>query len=144
MVTRSASPWPVASNSAREVSLCDDAWIVRQTLLIVDDHEDFRSSARTLLELEGFDVVGLAEDGEAALEAVAQLHPDVVLLDVQLPGMDGFDVARRLAAGTDGPQVVLISSRDRSAYTAQLRDAQVSGFLGKGELSGAALHALVA
>jgi DNA-binding NarL/FixJ family response regulator len=126
------------------VALCDDARIVRQTLLIVDDHEDFRASARTLLELEGFDVVGLAEDGEEALEAVARLQPDVVLLDVQLPGMDGFDVARRLAADTDGPHVVLISSRDRSAYTAQLRDAQVSGFLGKGELSGAALHALVA
>ena len=60
------------------------------------------------------------------------------------PGMDGFDVARQLAADTEGPQVVLISSRDRSTYTAQLRDAQVSGFLGKGELSGAALHALVA
>ena len=144
MVTRSASPWPVASNSANGVPLCDDARIVRQTLLIVDDHEDFRASARTLLELEGFDVVGLAEDGETALAAVAQLHPDVVLLDIQLPGMDGFDVARRLAADTDGPQIVLISSRDRSAYTAQLRDAQVSGFLGKGELSGAALHALVA
>ena len=126
------------------MALCDDARIVRQTLLIVDDHEDFRASARTLLELEGFDVVGLAEDGETALAAVAQLHPDVVLLDIQLPGMDGFDVARRLAADTDGPQVVLISSRDRSAYTAQLRDARVSGFLGKGELSGAALHALVA
>ena len=97
-----------------------------------------------LLELEGFKVIGLAEDGEAAIQAVAHLHPEVVLLDVQLPGMDGFEVARRLAADTDGPQVVLISSRDRSAYTAQLRDAQVSGFLGKGELSGAALHALVA
>ena len=126
------------------MTLCDDARIVRQTLLIVDDHEDFRASARALLELEGFDVVGLAEDGEEAIEAVARLNPDVVLLDVQLPGMDGFDVARRLAADCDGPQVVLISSRERSTYTAQLRDAQVSGFLGKGELSGAALHALVA
>ena len=126
------------------MALCDDAPIVRQTLLIVDDHEDFRASAMALLELEGFDVVGLAEDGEAALEAVARLHPDIVLLDVQLPGIDGFDVARRLAADVDGPRVVLISSRDRSAYAAQLRDAQVSGFLDKGELSGAALHALVA
>jgi DNA-binding NarL/FixJ family response regulator len=117
---------------------------VRPTLLIVDDHEDFRASARTLLELEGFDVVGLAEDGDAALEAVERLRPDVVLLDVQLPGIDGFDVARRLAAVVDRPRVVLISSREPSAYTAQLRDAPVSGFLGKSELSGAALHALVA
>jgi DNA-binding NarL/FixJ family response regulator len=117
---------------------------VRPRLLIVDDHADFRASARSLLELEGFDVVGLAADAEEALDAVARLEPDVVLLDVQLPGMDGFDVARVLAGREDAPQVVLISSRDRSAYASQLREARVSGFLGKSELSGAALHALVA
>ena len=117
---------------------------MRPTLLIVDDHADFRVSARTLLELEGFDVVGLAEDGEQALEAIDRLEPDVVLLDVQLPDIDGFDVARELASRDDPPRVVLISSRDRSAYARQLREAPVSGFLGKSELSGAALHALVA
>ena len=118
--------------------------MARPRLLIVDDHADFRVSARTLLELEGFDVVGLAEDGEDALDAVERLGPDVVLLDVQLPDMDGFDVARALAAREDAPRIVLISSRDRSAYASQLREAPVSGFLGKSELSGAALHALVA
>jgi DNA-binding NarL/FixJ family response regulator len=58
--------------------------------------------------------------------------------------MDGFDVARVLAGREEAPRVVLISSRDRSAYTSQLRDARISGFLGKSELSGAALHELVA
>jgi len=118
--------------------------MARPRLLIVDDHEDFRSSARTLLELEGFDVVGVAADGPSALAAVQALAPDVVLLDVQLPGMDGFEVVRQLQAREHGARVVLISSRDRSAYAAELREAPVAGFLGKSELSGAALHALVA
>ena len=66
-------------------------------VLIVDDHPSFRASARKLLESEGYDVVGEAADGAGALEAAEQLHPDVVLLDVQLPDLDGFEVAKRLA-----------------------------------------------
>jgi DNA-binding NarL/FixJ family response regulator len=115
---------------------------VRPSVLIVDDHADFRASARALLELQGFDVVGDVVDGETALEAAARLRPDVVLLDVQLPGIDGFEVAERLAAGEEPPRVVLISSRNRSAY-ARLSDAPVAGFLDKHELSGAALAALL-
>src|ERR671914_2325747 len=82
------------------------------SVLIVDDHPSFRASARMLLESEGFDVVGEAEDGEGALVAVRELRPDVVLLDVQLPDIDGPEVAARLA-GADGlcPAVVLTSSR---------------------------------
>jgi CheY-like chemotaxis protein len=113
------------------------------SVLIVDDHDDFRASARALLELDGFLVVGDVEDGEAALEAAGRLRPDVVLLDVQLPGMDGFEVAERLAATAEAPRVVLISSRRRSAYDARLPGAAVAGFLGKHELSGAALAALL-
>jgi DNA-binding NarL/FixJ family response regulator len=118
--------------------------MARPTLLIVDDHEDFRSSALTLLELEGFDVIGVAEDGPSALAAAETLRPDVVLLDVQLPGMDGFEVVRQLQAKGVHTRVVLISSRDRSAYTSELSELSVRGFLAKGELSGAALNALVA
>jgi len=118
--------------------------MARPTLLIVDDHEEFRVSAGTLLELEGFDVVGFAEDGPSALSAVELLRPDVVLLDVQLPGMDGFEVVRELVARRDRSRVVLISSRERGAYAAQLETAPMRGFLAKDDLSGAALHALVA
>jgi DNA-binding NarL/FixJ family response regulator len=124
--------------------VCDDHEMARPTVLIVDDHDDFRSSACMLLELEGFDVVGVAADGPSALSAVDALGPDVVLLDVQLPGMDGFEVVRQLQARDECPRIVLISSRDRSAYAGELREARVVGFLGKSELSGAALHALVA
>jgi CheY-like chemotaxis protein len=116
---------------------------MRPSVLIVDDHAEFRTSARALLELHGFDVVAAVEDGAAALDAVARLRPDVVLLDVQLPGMDGFEVAERLAAAERAPRVVLISSRRRRAYEARLPRSPVAGFLAKDELSGAALAALL-
>jgi len=116
---------------------------VRTTVLIVDDHDGFRESARALLEAEGFAVVGDAADGAAAGMEVARLRPDVVLLDVQLPDVDGFVVAERLAAVPDPPRVVLISSRDTAAYGPRVAAAPVCGFLAKRELSGAALAALV-
>jgi DNA-binding NarL/FixJ family response regulator len=112
-------------------------------VLIVDDHDDFRSSAGALLEAEGFTVVGGVADGAAAVGAVERLRPEVVLLDIQLPDLDGFAVAERLAATTDPPRVVLISSRDATAYGPRLDAAAVCGFLAKWELSGASLAALV-
>ena len=116
---------------------------MRPTVLIVDDHDGFRESARALLEAEGFAVVGDAADGAGAIAEVARLRPDVVLLDVQLPDMDGFAVAGRLAAGRDPPRVVLISSRGAAAYGLRVGTAPVCGFLEKRELSGAMLAALV-
>jgi DNA-binding NarL/FixJ family response regulator len=113
------------------------------TVLIVDDHEAFRTSARALLEAEGFGVVGEAADGAGALQAVAAYRPTVVLLDVQLPDVDGLDVAEQIAATPDPPAVVLTSSRDASAYGARLRRSTARGFIAKGDLSGAALAALV-
>jgi DNA-binding NarL/FixJ family response regulator len=122
--------------------LCDDLG-VRTTVLIVDDHEPFRDSASALLGAEGFEVVGGVGDGAAALAAVERLRPEVVLLDVQLPDLDGFAVAERLAALSSPPRVVLISSRDASAYGPRVRAAAARGFLAKRELSGASLAALV-
>jgi DNA-binding NarL/FixJ family response regulator len=113
------------------------------TVLIVDDHPSFRSSAHALLEAEGFEVVGEAQDGESAIEAAGRLHPDVVLLDVQLPDIDGFEVARRLTSDGDGPSVVLVSSRELSDYGPLVDGSGASGFLPKNELSGAAVAALV-
>ena len=85
------------------------------TVLIVDDHQGFRAGARALLEADGFDVLGEAADGESAVEQARRLRPQVVLLDVQLPGIDGFAVAERLAAEPAAPAVVLVSSRGRQA-----------------------------
>lgn len=116
---------------------------VRATVLIVDDHDAFRASARALLEAEGFDVVGEAVDGAGAVEAVAALRPQIVLLDIMLPDLDGLIVAEQLAGADDPPVVVLISSRDAAAYGPRLRQAPDRGFLPKSGLSGEALSALI-
>jgi DNA-binding NarL/FixJ family response regulator len=115
----------------------------RPTVLIVDDHDGFRRSASALLELEGFDVVGCARDGETAVVETERLRPEIVLLDVQLPGLTGFEVAERLAVAPDPPCVVLISSRDASAYGPRLGTVPARGFIPKRDLSGRALAALV-
>ena len=112
-------------------------------LLIVDDHAEFRDSASVLLEGEGFDVVGSAATGEEALGLATRLDPDLVLLDIQLPGMDGFATAVRLAALANPPVVVLISSRTRSSYGSRIDHAPVRGFLAKHELSGESLKSLI-
>src|SRR5919197_930380 len=113
------------------------------TVLIVDDHPSFRASARMLLESEGFDVIGEAEDGAAALEAVRELAPQVVLLDVQLPDIDGFEVASRLTTNGGSSAIVLTSSRDVNDLRALAEREGVRGFIPKSELSGAALEALL-
>ena len=110
------------------------------TVLIVDDHPSFRASARMLLESEGYTVIGEAENGLGAIEAVHELSPDLVLLDVQLPDIDGIEVAARLTRNGSAPAIVLTSSRDL-ADLGSLGGAQ--GFIPKSELSGAALEALL-
>jgi DNA-binding NarL/FixJ family response regulator len=116
--------------------------LVRPTVLIVDDHAAFRASARALLEAEGFQVVGEAADGVGAVEAVAALRPAIVLLDIQLPDLDGLAVAEQLAAAPDAPAVVLISSRDAATYGPRLQGTPARGFIPKSGLSGEALAAL--
>jgi DNA-binding NarL/FixJ family response regulator len=113
------------------------------TVLIVDDHPSFRASARMLLEAEGFEVVGEAPDGLSAVDAVHNLRPQVVLLDVQLPDIDGFEVAARLMANGSAPAVVLTSSRDVDDLGPLGESDQIRGFIPKSELSGAALEALL-
>jgi DNA-binding NarL/FixJ family response regulator len=115
---------------------------VAATVLIVDDHAGFRSFARALLEAEGFDVVGEAADGASALAAARALAPELVLLDVALPDMDGFAVCDALLEDGAGPAVVLTSSRDVSSYRRRLKRSRARGFIPKSELSGPALSAL--
>ena len=115
------------------------AWRV----LVVDDHASFRRCASELLVAEGFDVVGEAEDGASAVALAARLKPELVLLDIQLPDTDGFAVAERLLAGHPGLQVVLVSSRDRSAYGPLIEASGAVGFISKAELTGEALERLL-
>jgi two-component system response regulator EvgA len=116
---------------------------VATTVLIVDDHDGFRASARTLLERQGVEVVGEARDGGAALAAADELEPDVVLLDVQLPDVDGFEVADRLAALRPAPVIVLTSSRDPSEFGRLVSESRAAGFVPKAELSAARLTELL-
>jgi DNA-binding NarL/FixJ family response regulator len=113
------------------------------TVLIVDDHASFRAVARKVLEREGYEVVGAARDGAAALAAVDELRPDVVLLDVQMPGMDGFEVAARLHAAGDPPAIVMVSSRDSGDFGGLVGRSGARGFIPKHALTGPALAALL-
>jgi DNA-binding NarL/FixJ family response regulator len=113
------------------------------TLLIVDDHATFRSTARALLECDGWNVIGEAGDGTSALAAARDLKPDVVLLDVRLPDTDGFSVAERLTAGNGGPAVIVTSSSDDPLYPDRARRTGARGFVAKHDLSGAALERLL-
>src|SRR4051812_48582904 len=101
----------------------EDDRVMTMTALVVDDHAGFRTSARFLLELEGFEVVGEAADGATAITAAERLQPDVVLLDVQLPDGQGYDVAREILARGLDARIVLVSSRDESDYGDSIRDS---------------------
>jgi len=117
--------------------------VVVATVLIVDDHPSFRATARAILEADGFEVVGEAADGTSAVEAVHDLHPEVVLLDVQLPDMDGFTVATQLGRNGHAPRIVLTSSRDAADFGPLIAQCGALGFVPKDELSGTALRAVL-
>ncbi len=113
-------------------------------VVLVDDEPLIRSGLRAIINAEpDLDVIGEAEDGAGALLAVQRLAPQVVLLDVQLPDIDGFEVAARLTANGDSPAIVLTSSRDVNDLGPLREREGVRGFIPKSELSGAALEALL-
>lgn len=112
-----------------------------RTVLIVDDHAGFRAAARALLEADDFDVVGEAEDGARAVATAANLRPEIVLLDIQLPDFDGFAVAEQLARDGVPSKVVLVSSRHVSSFRRRLAANPAWRFIAKSDLSGAALAA---
>jgi DNA-binding NarL/FixJ family response regulator len=113
-------------------------------VLLVDDHPSFRRCARALLEAEGFEVVGEAADGQSALALAATLAPEFVLLDIQLPDIDGFGVAAELLARDPGLAIVLVSGRERGEYGSLIEESGVRGFVSKADLSGAVLESLLA
>lgn len=112
-------------------------------VLIVDDHAPFRALARRVLTEDGFDVVGEAADGASAIDAARVLRPDVVLLDVQLPDLDGFRVARALVSASPRPAVVLVSTRAGRDYGSRLTTSAARGFIAKSDLSGDGLQRLL-
>jgi DNA-binding NarL/FixJ family response regulator len=113
------------------------------SVLIVDDHPSCRACLRALLQADGFEVVGEAEDGASALSAARALHPQVVVLDIQLPDTDGLAVAAELTREPTGPAVVLMSSRDAADFGPLIAQSGALGFVPKEELTGAALKTLL-
>ena len=97
-----------------------------------------------LLARDGYEIVGEADDGTSAISAARTLRPEVILLDVQLPDMDAFEVARALRPdGMDG-NIILISSRDRADYGRRVAESGARGFIGKADLSGSAIRSILA
>ena len=117
--------------------------MTQPSVLIVDDHAAFRTLARTVLARYGFDVIAEAVDGEDALTVAERLRPEVVVLDVKLPGINGFEAARRLLAGPKPPVVVLVSTGEAADYGRLIGDSGASGFITKSRLSGDTLHAIL-
>ena len=116
---------------------------MRPTVLMVDDHDGFRTRARAMLEAHGFDVVGEASDGHSAVAAADRLRPDIALVDIGLPDLDGFAVATAIrAAGTAG-RIVLTSGREAADYGGRVDRSDADGFIPKAELSGDSLLALL-
>jgi DNA-binding NarL/FixJ family response regulator len=114
-----------------------------RTVVIVDDHADFRAEATELLEAAGYRVVGSCPDGRSALAAIASLRPDVVLLDIQLPDTDGFRLMAQVVALGGDPIVVLISTREATDYGGRVARSGAAGFISKAELSEHSLAAVV-
>lgn len=116
---------------------------MERSVLIVDDHDGFRTQVRALLDAAGYEVVGEAGDGTSGVAQATRLEPDLVLLDVQLPDISGFDVARRLREHGSAPAIVLISSRERADYGSRIEQSGADGFVSKAELSVRAIRAIL-
>jgi DNA-binding NarL/FixJ family response regulator len=113
------------------------------TVLIVDDHDAFRARARRLLEAEGFDVVGDAGDGAQSLDAARRHEPQMVLIDVNLPDMNGFELADRLHDLDPDAALILTSTHDANDFGPLVERSVALGFVPKEDLSGAAIERLL-
>ena len=116
---------------------------MRSTVLMVDDHVGFRERARVLLEAVGYDVVGEASDGQSGIEAASRLRPDLALVDIGLPDIDGFAVAAQIRADGAAQTIVLISGRDRDDFGDRVARSEADGFIAKGDLSAERLAAFM-
>jgi DNA-binding NarL/FixJ family response regulator len=116
---------------------------MRRRILVIDDNAAFRGAAGKLLATGGFVVVAEAPTGARGVQLALEHTPDVVLVDVQLPDTDGFDVAEQLAGLDLALQVILTSSLDRSDLGALVTESSARGFIPKAELSGQAIEALL-
>jgi DNA-binding NarL/FixJ family response regulator len=104
-------------------------------VLIVDDQKPFRLAARAVVEMtDGFEVAGEAESGEAAVEAAREVHPDLVLMDVNLPGIDGIEATTRILEQSEGRLVVvMVSTYEADEYAPRAAEAGAAAYIPKSE-----------
>jgi DNA-binding NarL/FixJ family response regulator len=114
-----------------------------RSVLVVDDHRRFRAEARQLLEDDGFDVVGEAEDAAGALREAARLQPDLVLLDIGLPDGSGLEAVASLRSVSPGSLVVLVSGRRADEYGDRVARSGADAFVEKMALSPGVIAGLV-
>jgi DNA-binding NarL/FixJ family response regulator len=101
-------------------------------VLIVDDQEPFRLAARMVVELtDGFEVVGEAESGEESVAMAAELHPDLVLMDVNLPGINGLDATREILTDSDAVVVLLLSTYEEAEYAPRAAECGAAAYIPK-------------
>ena len=101
-------------------------------VLICDDQEAFRAAAREVVKAtQGFDVVGETQTGEESVVAAGRLHPDLVLMDVHLPGMDGLEASRRIRAANPKVAVLLLSTYDREEFAVRIAESGAIAFISK-------------
>jgi DNA-binding NarL/FixJ family response regulator len=101
-------------------------------VLIVDDQEPFRLAARMVVDVtDGFEVVGEAETGEASVEMTKELQPDLVLMDVNLPGIDGLEATRQILAANGPPVVLLLSTYEEAEYAPRAAECGASAYIPK-------------
>jgi DNA-binding NarL/FixJ family response regulator len=102
-------------------------------VLVADDHRSFAEALRTAIRVErGLSVVGVTHDGEATIDLAARKRPDVILMDVQMPGIDGINATRRITEEVDGSRIIMLSAFEDENTVARALDAGAIGFLSKG------------
>jgi DNA-binding NarL/FixJ family response regulator len=119
----------------------DDGVVADVRVLIVDDQTPFREASRMVVEMtDGFEVVGEAENGEQAVDMASALKPDLVLMDVQMPGIDGIEATRRIMSLSEPPHVLVMSTHESGSYDEPAVAAGAFAFLPKSSFSMDALE----